>query len=156
MGHRQAVEELTSEIALRIADAEVTIDEPDTDSGSWWIDIRHGGYQSAVEYRPGTGFGVAAPNGGYGEGPDVILPNASRAADQVVAFLVTARLKNRNPEGDIAAAVTHSIQRTLDERFEALRTELTSSIAEVSEDVRHLESELHQLVGVAGEKSTPT
>ncbi|MEA2490281.1 MAG: hypothetical protein QOH21_2073 [Acidobacteriota bacterium] len=103
MGNRQAVEELKDEIALRLADAVVTIDEPDSDADVWWVDITHDGHSVSVEYRPNRGFGVAAPHGGYGEGPDVILPTPSKAADQAVAFSVTARLHDTAASAKTAA-----------------------------------------------------
>jgi hypothetical protein len=156
MGYREIAEELAGEIKRRVPDVVITHDQPSDADGIWWIDVKSSGYIASVEYRPTKGFGVAAPGGGYGEGPDVVFQTASEAADQLVAFLVTARLRETSQEvqheREIAAHVTRSIQR-LEERLEALRNDLAASIATVSDDVKHLESELHQLVVAAADKS---
>src|SRR6266481_9313644 len=92
MGRLEPVGQLSDEISRRLADAKISVDRPATPDGTWWIDIEHRGHTASVEFRPGKGFGVAAPNGGYGEGPDVVVADASTAANQVVAFLVTTGL----------------------------------------------------------------
>lgn len=154
MGHLDTIEQLRREIASRMGDATMSVDAPSTNTGSRWLDVRQAGHTATVEYRPSEGFGVSAPRGGYGEGPDVVVPNVTAAADQVVAFLVAARLLGDDDpvwrQRDLAAAIAQEVQRGLDERFAALRKELAESIAVVSGDVKNLESEVHQLVA-AGE-----
>jgi|SRR5205085_3703457 len=153
MGDIDIIEQLRREIASRIGDATTSVDAPMTNDGSWWLDVRQAGHTATVEYRPNAGFGVSGPRGGYGEGPDVVLPNVSAAADQVVAFLVAARLVGDDDvvwrQRDLAASIAREVQRGLDERFAALRKELADSIAVVSGTVRTLESEVHQLVGAS-------
>jgi hypothetical protein len=154
MGDIDTIEQLRREIGLRIGDATTSVDAPTANGGSWWVDVRQAGHTATVEYRPNEGFGVSGPRGGYGEGPDVVLPNVTAAADQVVAFLVAARLVGDDDvawrQRDLAASIAQEVQRGLDERFAALRKELADSIAIVSGEVKNLESEVHQLVA-AGE-----
>jgi hypothetical protein len=87
---------------LRLGDATIAVDAPATTAGSWWLDVSQAGHTAIVEYRPNDGFGVSGPRGGYGEGPDVVVPNVAAAADQVVAFLVAARLAGdvKTPESE--------------------------------------------------------
>lgn len=139
MGNMTAIEQLRSEVTARMSDAVISVDAPSTVTGSWWLDVTHSGHTATVEYRPNQGFGVSAPHGGYGEGPDVVVQSVSSAADQIVAFLVTARL----------------LEDKLEERFQSLRKELTESIASVSDDVKNLELEVHQLVATGRGNRNP-
>jgi len=153
MGNIAAIEQLRGELVSRIGDAVISVDAPSTITGSWWLDVTHSGHTATVEYRPNQGFGVSGPHGGYGEGPDVVVQSVSSAADQIVAFLVTARLLEDNYDRrrqDFAATVVEEIEKSLEERFQSLRQELTASIASVTDEVKNLESEVHQLVASSG------
>ena len=78
-----AVEELKSEVRRRMADATITVDPPSSTTGSWWLDIQRYGHIASIEWRPGNGFGVAYPGGGYGEGVDFVVDDAATAAEHV-------------------------------------------------------------------------
>ena len=78
-----AVEQLKSEIRRRLADATLTVDAPSSTEGSWWLDVQRCGRVASVEWRPGKGFGVAAPGGLYGEGVDFIVEDPAAAAEHV-------------------------------------------------------------------------
>ena len=66
-----------------MADATITVDPPSSANGSWWLDIQRYGHIASIEWRPGKGFGVAYPGGGYGEGVDFVVNDAATAAEHV-------------------------------------------------------------------------
>ncbi len=78
-----AIEELKTEVRRRMADATITVDPPSSTTGSWWLDIQRYGHIASIEWRPGRGFGVAYPGGGYGEGVDFVVDDAATAAEHV-------------------------------------------------------------------------
>jgi hypothetical protein len=84
-----AAEELSTTIRRRLPDASVTIDAPAHERGHWWIDVTRGDLRASVEWRPERGFGVGLGPGGYGEGPDVIVPTVDAAARHVVEYLLS-------------------------------------------------------------------
>ena len=78
------------EQALREAfpQAVITIDEPDKESGNWWLDVRHEGHHVSVEWRPGRGFGwYESKTVGYGEGPDKVFSTVAEVLTRAVEFL---------------------------------------------------------------------
>lgn len=93
MANVATIDQLHQELTERLDGARITIDAPDANDGVWWIDVQHRGRRASIEFRPGKGFGVSGPNGGYGEGPDAIAADAASAADQVIALLVASRLE---------------------------------------------------------------
>src|SRR5690242_13304079 len=95
MGTLAPLEQLQSELHRRLADADIRVDAPKSPDGSWWIDIEREGSVASVEWRPAAGFGVAGPDGGYGEGPDVVVRDAATAADHVARLL--ERRVSQNP-----------------------------------------------------------
>src|SRR5580765_2409169 len=82
-----AVQELEAQVRRRMVDVTFTIDPPASSSGNWWIDVQRYGRIASVEWRPGKGYGVAAPDGGYGEGVDFIVEDAAAAAEYVARVL---------------------------------------------------------------------
>lgn len=82
-----AVQELEKQVRRRMADVTFTIDAPLVSTGSWWIDVQRYGRVASIEWKPSKGFGVAAPNGGYGEGVDFIVDDAAAAAEYVTRVL---------------------------------------------------------------------
>jgi hypothetical protein len=83
-----AVQELEAQVRKRVADVTFTIDRPASSSGKWWIDVQRYGRVASVEWKPGKGYGVAAPDGGYGEGVDFIVEDAATAAAYVARVLL--------------------------------------------------------------------
>ncbi|HEX7154666.1 MAG TPA: hypothetical protein VF618_24485 [Thermoanaerobaculia bacterium] len=81
------VRELEDQVRRRMADATFTIDPPASATGSWWIDVQRYGRVASIEWRPGKGFGIAAQGGGYGEGVDFVVDDASTAAEHVTRVL---------------------------------------------------------------------
>lgn len=82
-----AAEELSTAISRALPDAAVSIDAPADAGGNWWIDVTRGDRTATVEWRPKQGFGVGLGPGGYGEGPEVVVPNVDTAARRVVDYL---------------------------------------------------------------------
>lgn len=87
MGSVAVVEKLGEEIRKRLSDARISSDAPDFPDGPWWIDVTRAGRVASIEWRPAQGFGISAPNGGYGEGPDWIANDVNAAAEKVVQLL---------------------------------------------------------------------
>src|SRR5258708_27531432 len=137
MGRLDTVGQLNDEISRRLADAKISIDRPATVDGSWAVDVEHGGHTASVEFRPGEGFGIAAPNGGYGEGPDVVVKDVSTASDQAVTFLVATRLLEDSPgreewQRELLENVRSTVERAVDRRFQSIWQELLHEISGVS------------------------
>jgi hypothetical protein len=78
-----AVRELENQVRRRMVDVKFTIDPPASSTGSWWIDVQRYGRIASIEWKPGKGFGISAPHGGYGEGVDFIVHDAAAAAEFV-------------------------------------------------------------------------
>lgn len=87
MGTVAEVEELQREIRRRVSNAKISVDPPDDADGSWWVDVERDGNIASVAWRPSEGFGVAAPGGSYGEGPDHIVTDPSSAAAYIARIL---------------------------------------------------------------------
>ncbi|HVR39357.1 MAG TPA: hypothetical protein VMU84_09690 [Thermoanaerobaculia bacterium] len=81
------LDELQAQLKRRVAGVDIRVDAPASASGSWWIDVENDGVIASVEWRPNIGFGIAGPNGGYGEGADVVVDDVAKAADEVVRLL---------------------------------------------------------------------
>ena len=79
-------EQLSTTIRRALPDATVTIDEPSSVHGNWWIDIRQGDRTATVEWRPKQGFGVGLGEGTYGEGPDIVSSTIVGAAQHVIEY----------------------------------------------------------------------
>jgi len=150
MGNLTAVDQLNSQITKRLHDARVTVDHPAAPEGHWWIDVEHQGYVVSVEFRADHGFGVCGPDGGYGEGPDVVVPTASAAADYVVAFLAASRLRGEPPVPrelmrNFAEAVGRALEDLIERRLGSAEKELLKKLSTVSKDVKRLEAEVSEL-----------
>lgn len=57
-------------------------------NGTSFLDIVQGDFTASVEFRPGHGFGLAAPQGApYGAGPDEVVADEEFAIARVVELL---------------------------------------------------------------------
>lgn len=137
-----------------MADATFTVDSPTSSSGSWWIDVQRYGRVASIEWKPGKGFGVAAPGGGYGEGVDLVVDDAATAAehvarvlqpDAVAVFLSSAAGSNLLEQQLVAALAIH-IDRVVGDivhtTVEKLLLELRQQVGDVPVDFERVESEL--------------
>ncbi|MEA2463574.1 MAG: hypothetical protein QOJ98_1321 [Acidobacteriota bacterium] len=152
-----AVRELETQVRRRMADVTFTIDPPASSSGSWWIDVQRYGRVASIEWKPGKGFGVAAPHGGYGEGVDFIIDDAAAAAEYVARVLqphsssidLSASAGSNALEQQLVAALASHIDRVVGEivhtTVEKLLIELRKQAGDVPVDVRRLESELSRI-----------
>jgi hypothetical protein len=162
-----AVEELEKHVRRRMPDVTFTIDPPASSAGSWWIDVQRYGRVASVEWKPGKGFGVTAPNGGYGEGVDFVVDDAVAAAEYV-----TRVLQPSSSEVDANAAVTDTrrkiimaladhvdrvVNDTVHTTIERLLDELRKHTDDEALDVRSLESELWRIAKeVLAERRLPS
>jgi len=124
-----AVEELKSEIRRRLADATLTVDAPSSSDGSWWLDVQRYGRVASVEWRPGKGFGIAAPGGAYGEGVDFVVDDAVAAAEHL-----SRQLQNGNSEVEAVLAGVETELRELRSRVVTMEHELAEMANRTSRD----------------------
>jgi hypothetical protein len=135
-----------------MADVTFTVDAPGASSGSWWVDVQRYGRVASIEWKPGKGFGVAAPQGGYGEGVDLIVDDAAAAAEYVARVLQprSAAVGGDDvlPEG-LASALSAHMERIVAEivhtTIEKLLVDLRTQVSEVSADVQRVERELSRI-----------
>ena len=79
--------QLCSLLTARVSETAISIDEPVSPGGAWFADISRHGQRAVVEWRPGRGFGISDGGGGYGEGPDVVVPTAGEALEMVLKLI---------------------------------------------------------------------
>jgi hypothetical protein len=95
MGQLEApLEQLQKELRRRLPDVNIRFDAPTAADGTWWLDIEWQGNVATVEWRPQVGFGVAGTDGGYGEGPDVVVNDADSAAEHVIELVAHGILQD--------------------------------------------------------------
>lgn len=81
------IETLQKLIAEQLPGARVNLDAPHTATGSWFLDFEWNGAIAVVEWRPSKGFGISGEDVGYGEGPEIITPDAEAAAAAAIGYL---------------------------------------------------------------------
>jgi hypothetical protein len=151
-----AVRELETQVRRRMADVTFTIDPPASSTGSWWIDVQRYGRVASIEWKPGKGFGVAAPQGGYGEGVDVVVDDPAAAAEYVTRVLqpyatpaaLTGLEGAHVLDQQLVAALANHIDRVVGEivhtAIEKLLVELRQE-GDAEVDVRYVEIELSRI-----------
>jgi hypothetical protein len=149
-----AVHELQNEVRRRMADATLTIDPPAAATGRWWVDVQRYGRVASVQYKAGEGYGVAAPYGGYGEGVDVVVHDASAAAEHVARALEQSSIASGLPPAlgaddvqrqlivTLAAHIARIVGETVQETIAKMIEDLRRDVANSSEDVRRIERAL--------------
>jgi DNA-binding Xre family transcriptional regulator len=85
------IERIRGDLVARFPDLSVTIDAPDSDKGTWFMDVRRGDeYLVGVEWRPGRNFAVSTPKpDSYGSGADEVYANVRDAFDRVAHLIET-------------------------------------------------------------------
>jgi hypothetical protein len=163
------VRELENQVRRRMVDVTFTIDPPASESGAWWIDVQRYGRIASIEWRPGKGYGVAVPDGGYGEGMDFVVDDAAAAAEYVARVLQPYTASDHR-EGPIdttelreelitalSAHIDHVVGQIVHETIEKLLLELRSQVGDVSADVRRVENELARIAAkVLSERNSGT
>jgi len=85
------IQAMSRDLRRRFPDATLTIDQPGTETGSWWLDVSLTGQNVAIEWRANRGFGVSTPTvDDYGEGPHETYVTSAEALNRVVALLSTS------------------------------------------------------------------
>lgn len=159
------VRELEKQVRRRMADVTFTIDSPGASTGSWWIDVQRYGRVASIEWKPGKGFGVASPDGAYGEGVDFIVDDAAAAAEFATRVLQPSSSdidtsKMSVSQQQIAAALVPHIDRVVSDvvhsTIERLLRELREQVGEGAVDVRQFEQKLSRIAEeVLGERREP-
>ncbi|MBV9493714.1 MAG: hypothetical protein JOZ54_05680 [Acidobacteria bacterium] len=149
-----AVEELERQVRRRIVDATFTVDAPSSPEGTWWVDVQRFGRVASIEWRPGVGYGVAEPGGGYGEGVDFVVDDASAAAAHVarvlhpdgstkqISAVVDASQMQRQLIEELSAHIDRAVGEILRTTVETLLFDLRARIGDMSADVHRIEQEL--------------
>jgi hypothetical protein len=152
MGSVAQLEALQREVLQRLSDAEITVDAPDTVDGSWFIDFGRAGRVATVEWRPSFGFGISAPGGAYGEGPDRVLADPRATAEYIVRMLdrpeqsvdqqISAILKAME---NATAHVERVMRQIASEKGVQLPPSLRNEMRSATDDVKRVESELMKI-----------
>src|SRR5438105_4002441 len=80
-------------ISRRFPTAKTAVDAPESDGGSWFLEVKQTGYSLIVEWRRKRGFGiVAGREADYGEGADEVYRTQRSAARRILELL-----ENRSP-----------------------------------------------------------
>lgn len=144
-----AVEELERQVRRRLVDATLTVDAPSSSSGSWWIDVQRYGRVASVEWRAGKGFGVAGPNGGYGEGVDFVVDDPATAAEHVVRILQPLSPESEAAQAQVLSAFSAHIDTVVGElvhtTIEKVLYEFKQQFGTTGEGVRRIEEELPRI-----------
>ena len=86
------IERIRDDLTARFPDLAITLDAPENDRGSWFLDVKRGRGLSpvVVEWRPDRGFGVStAEADDFGSGPDEIYTNTKATYDRVVRLVLS-------------------------------------------------------------------
>jgi len=147
-----AVRELEQQVRRRMVDVTFTIDPPASPTGNWWIDVQRYGRIASIEWRPGKGYGVALPDGGYGEGADFVVNDAAAAAEFIARVLQPysppTKAEEQLQQRFIAALSEHIdsvVGKLVHTTIEKLLLELKKEMGTVSADVRRMENELSRI-----------
>ena len=146
-----AAEQLSIAISRELPDAVVSIDAPAHETGHWWIDVTYQRRNATIEWRPKQGFGVGLGPGGYGEGPDLVVPTVDAAASHVTAYLspsvmpaegeatvliasgdqtwrsaVEERLRSHRIYTDVAGTIKEAYDRSLNQAYSVLLIDVSA------------------------------
>jgi DNA-binding XRE family transcriptional regulator len=84
------MERLAHDLKKRFPDASLSLDRPRRASAQWLLDIAHEGHSAIVQWQAEKGFGIsAAPDHGYGEGPDEVYMLEEAAYGRLVSLLLS-------------------------------------------------------------------
>ena len=80
---------IRDKIALIVPDASISLDSPETPTGSTWLDIESDNQTLTVEYKPSLGFGLySSPDDSYGSGPDEVYRSSDSLVKRISMLLV--------------------------------------------------------------------
>lgn len=80
--------QIVQALRKRFPTAEITVDSPESNGGSWFLDVKLNGYSLVVEWRRKRGFGIVAGREvDYGEGADEIYRTRQSTARRILELL---------------------------------------------------------------------
>jgi DNA-binding transcriptional regulator YiaG len=84
------LEQLDERLRARFPEASLTMDRPELETGTWWLDVTLQGHLVVVQWRADRGFGVSTPTrDDFGTKPHELYECADAAYDRVVELLLS-------------------------------------------------------------------
>ena len=84
------LEQLKERLGARFPDASLTIDRPESDAGTWWVDATVQGHLVVIQWRADRGFGISTPTrDDYGSKPHELYDCADAAYERAKALLLS-------------------------------------------------------------------
>lgn len=84
------LEHLRERLVARFPEAALTIDKPDCETGSWWLDATLQNHLVVTEWRAERGFGITTPTrDDYGTKPHEVYETIEAAYHRIVALLLS-------------------------------------------------------------------
>lgn len=84
------LEQLEERLRARFPGASLTLDRPELETGTWWLDVTVEGHLVAIQWRADRGFGVTTPTrDDFGTKPDELYECLDAAYDRVVELLLS-------------------------------------------------------------------
>lgn len=85
-----SLEQLEERLRARFPGASLTIDRPELETGTWWLDVTVEGHLVAIQWKADRGFGVTTPTcDDFGTKPDELYECLDAAYDRVVELLLS-------------------------------------------------------------------
>ncbi|HEX2079540.1 MAG TPA: XRE family transcriptional regulator [Longimicrobium sp.] len=87
---RNDLEQLKERLEARFPDASLTMDRPESETGTWWLDARVQGHLVVIQWRPDRGYGISTPTrDDYGSKPHELYDCADAAYKRAVDLLLS-------------------------------------------------------------------
>ena len=84
------IEKIESSILNRFSTAEIVLDPPESEKGSWFLDVDLNNYSLIIEWHPQKGFGITSNSEvEYGEGIDEVYETSTEAEKRVLELLLS-------------------------------------------------------------------
>lgn len=84
------LEQLKERLETRFPGASLTMDQPESETGTWWLDARVQGHLVVIQWRPDRGYGISTPTrDDYGSKPHELYDCADAAYRRAVDLLLS-------------------------------------------------------------------
>jgi DNA-binding transcriptional regulator YiaG len=84
------IESLQRNLKKRFPDACFSLDRPDNENATWFLDVNQNGHFIVIQWRYDKGFGVSSSSRhAYGEGPDEVYQDKEGAYARTVSLLLS-------------------------------------------------------------------
>lgn len=84
------LEQLQERLGARFPEASLTIDRPESESGTWWLDASLQGHLVVIQWRADRGFGISTPtDDDYGSKPHELYECADAAYKRALNLLLS-------------------------------------------------------------------